>query len=351
MMERYSRRNVFRLGIVGTVVVLAIVLAALQVRSLPFVSSAAGYRALFLDAGGLQVGAPVRVAGVDAGHVTGIDIDGAAVAVSFTVDAPVRLGELTRVDIATATVLGARNLRVTPAGDGQLRPGTTIGTDSTTSPYQLTEALGDLTDRSERIDSEQLAESMRVLTSTLRRVPDDVAAAVDGVGRLSAAVAERDDSLRDLLGSAETVTALLAERSGQIDGLLTDANSVLGELQDRRAVLDALFDNVTVLSRHLDGVVTDNEAQLAPTLASLQSVLTVVQSNRDSITSAIDRLGPYITELGEAVSSGPFFNSYIQNLIPGQIIAPFVRAALGMGPAPGDNSTVNPLSALNGTPP
>ncbi|MGW0041625.1 MCE family protein [Rhodococcus sp. NPDC003348] len=350
MNERYRQRNTLRLGIIGTVLVLAAVLAGLQVRSLPFVASGAGYRALFLDTGGLRVGDAVRVAGVDAGRVTAIEIEGAAVAVAFRLDAPVRLGDRTRVDIATATVLGAKNLRVTPGGENPLRPGATIGTESTTSPYQLTEALGDLTDRAERIDTDRLAESMRVLTSTLRRVPDDVRAAVDGVGRLSATVADRDESLRGLLASAESVTGVLAERSGQIDTLLTDATAVLGELRDRRAVIDTLFDNVSALSRQLDGLVADNEAAIGPTLASLQSVLAVLQTNRASVAAAIERLGPYITELGEAVSSGPFFNSYIQNLIPGQVIAPFVRAALGLGPAPGENSTVNPLSALDGAP-
>ena len=127
------------------------VLAGLQVRSLPFVASGAGYRALFLDTGGLRVGDAVRVAGVDAGRVIGMEIEGAAVAVAFRLDAPVRLGNRTRVDITTATVLGAKNLRVTPGGENPLRPGSTIGTESTTSPYQLTEALGDLTDRAERI--------------------------------------------------------------------------------------------------------------------------------------------------------------------------------------------------------
>lgn len=327
-------RNTLRLGIIGTVLVLAVVLAAVQVSSLPFVSAAASYRALFLDTGGLRVGAPVRIAGVDAGRVTDIAIAGAAVAVSFRVDAPTPLGNRTRVDIATATVLGAKNLRVTPQGDDPLAPGATIGTESTTSPYQLVEALGDLTDRTEEIDTDRLAESLRVLTSTLRETPDDVQATVDAVGHLSATVADRDESLRDLLASAEQVTGVLAQRSDRITTLLGDANTVLGELDSRRRMVDTLFDNVTALSTQLSGLVADNEARIAPTLTSVQSVLAVLQQNRESIASAIERLGPYITELGEAVSSGPFFNSYIQNLIPGQVIAPFVAAALGLPQAP-----------------
>ena len=60
----------------------------------------------------------------------------------------------------------------------------------------------------------------------------------------------------------------------------------------------------------------------------LAAVLAVLERNRDNIALAIDRLGPYATELGEAVASGPFFNSYIQNLLPMQIIEPALTRAL-----------------------
>ena len=46
-------------------------------------------------------------------------------------------------------------------------------------------------------------------------------------------------------------------------------------------------------------------------------------------------LGNYAMSLGESVSSGPFFKSYIANLLPGQFVQPFIDAAfsdLGLDP-------------------
>ena len=61
---------------------------------------------------------------------------------------------------------------------------------------------------------------------------------------------------------------------------------------------------------------------------SVDAVLDVLTRNRENIALAIARLGPYATELGEAVTSGPFFNSYIQNLLPTELIEPALTDAL-----------------------
>ncbi len=334
MMRGNDTRDPFRAGLVGTTVILLAVLATLNIEALPFLSSHSTYRALFTDSGGLRTGDVVEVAGVDCGSVRRIGIEGATVAVDFDLGCGVTPGRDTTARIATATVLGARHLRLQPAGTGALRPGDTIGVERTTSPYNLTDALSDLDRTAGNIDTDQLSRSMRVLAGTLQQTPDDIRAAVDGVGRLSATIAERDQQLRDLLAHAGKVTEVLSQRSGQLNTLIIDAGAVLGELQDRRAAVSTLFTNVSALATQLNGLVRDNEAQLGPTLDRVNAVLGILRENSDNIATAIGRLGPYMTELGEAVASGPFFNSYIQNLIPGQIIAPYVDAALGP-PAPG----------------
>lgn len=327
-MKQFREMNPTRVGVIGTVALIVLVLCALNVRSLPFFDTGATYRARFVDAGGLNTGDAVQVSGKDAGRVTSIDIDHDAVAVTFTVDRQVVLGTDTGVEIATATALGARNLRVRPAGPGRLEPGSTIDVDRTTAPYQLTDALGDLTDTASELDTAQLRTSMQVLSETLRDTPDDVGAAVDGVMRLSETVASRDASLRELLTHAEQVTAVLAERSDSIDSLIVDADVVLAELDRRRGALGTLFANVDALSVEISNLIADNQAQLAPTLTKVNAVLDILNRNRDNIALAIERLGPYATELGEAVASGPFFNSYIQNLLPMQIIEPALTQAL-----------------------
>ncbi|WP_024795777.1 MCE family protein [Tomitella biformata] len=328
-MRQARELNPIPIGIIGTVVIALLTLAALNLRALPFVDSATGYRALVTETAGLSVGDPVQVAGVTVGSVREVHIEGATVAITFGVDDAIEMGEQTRADIATATVLGTKLLRVTPAGEGRLDKGATIPLERTSSPYQLTNALGDLTDTAREIDSGQLSDSMRELAGVLRETPEDLSAALDGVTRLSQTVASRDESLRELLEHAENATGALAQRSEQVEALLVDGDAVLVELIRRAAAIESLSTQIGTLSQQLTGLVADNRDQLSPALAHLESVLAMLNANRDDIAGAIERLGPYVTELGEAVASGPYFNSYIQNLLPGQLIEPFVRAALG----------------------
>ncbi|KQR98238.1 mammalian cell entry protein [Williamsia sp. Leaf354] len=337
MMNRYDRVDTVRTGAVGLIVTVLVAVAAGNVATLPFLSSEREYTAQFADAGGLQVGAEVEVAGVASGRVRSIDLDGAHVEVAFTVSGNPSLGESTRASIATATVLGTRNLRLTSEGGGALRAGSEIPLARTTSPYDLSTILGDLARSTAATDTDQLADSFRALDDTLSQTPDDLRSAVDGVGRLSQTVAARDADLRSLLDRARRVTGVLAQQSEQINTLVLAADEILGELDRRRQTVETLFANVSALARSLTDLVRDNRAQLTPTLTRVNSVLGVLRDNRDNIGKALADLGPYVTELGEAVASGPFFSSYITNLIPGQIIEPFIRDAMARQglPTPG----------------
>jgi len=111
------------------------------------------------------------------------------------------------------------------------------------------------------------------------------------------------------------------------------------------------------VANQLTGLVKDNETQLAPTLARLNSVLDVLQKNKDNLRDGIDGLVKFQATLGEAVSSGPFFNAYVQNLIPGNSLKPLVDAALapyldkpagGAAPAPAATPAPAPAPAPGG---
>src|ERR1035437_1226423 len=173
-----------------------------------------------------------------------------------------------------------------------------------------------------------MGDSLKTLAATLRNTPADLRSALTGLSRLSTSINSRDAMLQDLLGNAESVTSVLSERSTQLNTLILDGNSLLSELDRRRGVLSELFVNVQAVANQLTGLVKDNEAQLAPTLARMNSVLAVLEKNKDNLTQGIEELVKFEATLGEAVSSGPFFNAYVQNLIPGTTMKPLIDAAL-----------------------
>lgn len=329
----FSERNPVLIGGIGVVAVAGTVLAALQYDNLPFLGGARGYTAYFSEAGGLQSGAAVQVAGYQVGEVSSVDLDGDRVLITFDVDKDIRLGEQTEANIRTKSLLGAKVLEVTPRGAGHLSAAIPI--DRTKAPYELPDALGDLTTTIDGLDTDAVSGSLATLAETFRDTPPQLRAAVQGVGRFSEILSTRDTALRNLLADANTATAVLSERASDIAALVANSNALLAELRTQTDALAQISTNLSALAHQMKGFIDDNQAQLKPTLDKLNVVLSIVDKHKAGLQQAIKYLNQYAMSLGESVASGPFFKAYIANLLPGQFIQPFVDAAfsdLGLDP-------------------
>ena len=322
-MNKPRERNPVQIGIIGLVVAASLILAGLQYDKLPFLAGGARYQAQFADAGGLMVGDFVTLSGVNVGKVEKVELENTNVLVTFTVDEGVVLGDSTGADIKTNTILGRKSLQVAPDGFGTMQVGDTIPLARTNSPYSLNDALDDLSTAVSELDTNQLNDSLNAMSGALADTPPELRTALAGVTRLSQSINTRDESLRDLLTKAESVTGILSERSGQINSLMVDGNKLLGELDRRRSAISQLIVNVSAVSRQLTGLVQDNEQQMKPTLDQLNKTVEILQRNKDNIGQALDGLGPYATALGESVGSGPFFLAYVANFGMGPVAQTF----------------------------
>jgi phospholipid/cholesterol/gamma-HCH transport system substrate-binding protein len=332
-MKAFSERNPIVIGAIGVTLVAALVLAALQYDKLPFVNSGQTYGAYFTETGGLTTGVPVQISGMRVGEVTAIAIDGAQVLVTFTVGDNISLGDRSEAAIKARTVLGAKVLSVTPRGTEQLTA--PIPTQRTTPPYQLTDALGDLAQTIGELDTHQLSDSLATLTDTFAQTPPELRDAVTAVGRFADTLNHRDIQLRELLTNANKATAVLADHSDQIASLIANTNAVLAQLRTQSSALDAISGHLSALATQLSGFVADNRTQLHGALDKLNGVIDIVQKNKTQVQRSLTMLNAYQLSLGESVSAGPFFKTYITNLLPGQFLQPFIDAAffdLGLDP-------------------
>jgi phospholipid/cholesterol/gamma-HCH transport system substrate-binding protein len=332
-MKSFSERSPKVIGAIGVALTAVVVVSGLQYKKLPFFESNRQYSAYFAEAGGLRSGAAVQVAGFRVGEVSSIDLDGSQVLIKFSVDKSVHLGERTEASVRTKSLLGAKVLEITPRGDGQLS--TTIPADRTRPPYQLPDALGDLSATISGLNTTQVSDALGTLAQTFQDTPPQLRIAVEGVARFSQTLNDRDTELRNLLANANKSTAVLADRSQQIVTLVADTNALLAQLQTQSSALDQISHSLSALAKQLSGFIADNRAQLRPALDKLNGVLTIVDNRRDRIQKTITTANGYVMSLGEAVASGPFFKAYLANLLPGQFVQPFVDAAfsdLGLDP-------------------
>lgn len=325
MTRTFAERDPVKLGVIGTVVLVAVVVGAFVA---PTSFGGRQFVAEFAEVGGLGGGDPVVVSGLKVGTVDGVALDGDRVDVTFSLaDHNVRLGGDTSAAIKAETALGRKELSLTPAGSGELQR---IPLNRTTVPYDVTDALSDVTANVSQVDTGKVSGALDTLSDTFKDTPPQVKAVLDGLSRLSETVNSRDLALRDLLLHANNVSGVLAKRDDQLVKILTQGSTLLAELNQRGAAIRSLLTNSVAVSDQLSGLVADNKAQLDPSLKQLDDLLTVLQQNRDHLDEVLNRTGPLVRELGEAVGSGPFADTQVGNLVPTNLV-PLLPELLARG--------------------
>jgi phospholipid/cholesterol/gamma-HCH transport system substrate-binding protein len=352
-MKSFQERNAIVIGVIGVLAIAVVLLTAVNYTKLPFVNRDKVYQAYFAEAGGLRTGSAVEVSGFAVGAVASIKLERGQLLVKFTVADNVRLGDRTEAAIKTKSLLGAKILDISPRGNGtQTAP---IPMERTTSPYQLPDALGDLSATISGLNTNQLSDSLSVLANTFKDTPPDLKVAVQGVARFSQTLDSRDAELRNLLSNAKKATGVLSQRSDEVVTLIVDTDALLLQLRSQSMALEQISTNVSAVTRQLKRFIDENKQTFKPALDKLNDVLTIIDNRKEAVQKAIKGVNIYAMSLGESVSSGPFFKAYVANLLPGQFVQPFVDAAfsdLGLDPhvlLPSDRS--DPQTGQPATPP
>ncbi|HEV7850769.1 MAG TPA: MCE family protein [Mycobacterium sp.] len=342
-MDRYRGSQLIQAGIIGVVLMILIIIAGLQPDRLLEYATGIKYQAVFTEAGGLVEGNDVTVSGTKVGAVSSIELDNGDALVTFTIAGKAALGSETTAHIRTGTLLGERVLALESSGSGTLDHQKPIPVTRTSSPYSLTDAVSELTANTAATNTDTLNQSLDTLATTLDQISPQLGPTFDGLSRLSRSLNDRNESLAELLKTAGDVTGILSGRSQQVNTLILNANDLLAVLNERREAIVSLLANTSAVSRELTGVVADNEQKLAPTLERLNRVNAMLIKNRDNISKAIPGLSKYELTQGEIVSNGAYYNAFIPNISPAQILQPFLdyvfgfRRGVGAGQPP-DNA-------------
>lgn len=328
-MLKYRNPRLVRSGFVGLVLLTLIVAVGLQPEVLWSLATQATYRALLSEAGGLTAGNKVKVSGVDVGTVTDVSLRGLQPLITFKVNGTVRLGADTSAHVRTGSLLGERVLVLDSAGNETLHPFAVIPLTRTSSPYSLTDAVGDLTRNTAATDTATLNQSLDTLAATIDQITPQLGPTFDGLTRLSKSLNGRNQTLRQLLSSTSDITGVLAERSNQLNELILNADDLVGVLAQRRQAIIDLLANTSAVAKQLSGLIHDNEQQLAPTLDKLNAVAAMLERSRDNIAKMLPSLAKFQITLGETVANGFYYNAYVPDLLPGNILQPFLDYAFG----------------------
>src|SRR5690606_11435260 len=246
-----------RNGLKGIIILLLVIGVGQSFASVPMLFATPTYYAQFYDTGGIKAGDKVRIAGVDVGLVRSATIDGDKVRIGFTLGG-VQIGTDSRASIRTDTILGRENIEIEPRGTEPLRTNGVLAIGQTTTPYQIYDALFDVTKAATEWDTRTVRESLNVLSETIDQTYPHLSAALDGVARFSDTIGKRDEQITQLLANANKIAEVLGDRGGQINALLVNAQTLLGAINERTQAVDLLLQRISQVSTQVRGFIDDN---------------------------------------------------------------------------------------------
>jgi phospholipid/cholesterol/gamma-HCH transport system substrate-binding protein len=317
--------NRVRGGLMGILILLLIIGVGQSFTSVPMLFAQPTYYAYFSDTGGLSGGDKVRIAGVDVGKVKSFEIEGDKVKIGYSLSGT-QIGTDSRAAIRTDTILGRKNLEISPRGNTALQANAVLPLGQTTTPYQIYDAFFDLTKAASGWDTETVKRSLNVLSETIDQTYPHLSAALDGVARFSDTIGKRDEDVRKLLANANKIAGVLGNRSEQINALLTNAQTLLAAVNERSYAVSMLLERVSQFSTQVTGFVNDNP-NLNKVLEQLRTISDTLKDRKFDLVDVLSTLSKFTASLAEAIASGPFFKVMIVNLLPPWLLQPFVDAA------------------------
>lgn len=329
-MKPFRERNTAVIGVIGLAIIGALMLASFRADRLPIIGSGDVYKAEFGEIGGLKDGNEVRVAGVSVGQVSGIELKGDKVLVTFKIDKGTALGDQTTADIRVRTLLGAEFLALQPVGERVLRKDSTIPLARTDAPYNVVEAFSQLSETTGAIDTDQLATALDTLSDVAAAAPEEFRGAINGVSDLSRNLADRDDQINTLLVNLNKVSRAINSKDDELVTLFEDSDVLFRAISDRRDSIHQLLVATQRISTELRALVKDTRADLKPALQRLDTVTDLLVRNKESLDEALRQFPAFTNVFANALGTGPWFDTFLGGMPPNLGVAQQLKDALGV---------------------
>jgi phospholipid/cholesterol/gamma-HCH transport system substrate-binding protein len=245
----------------------------------------------------IYVGSDVRILGVNVGRVTAVTPEGNSVRVDMKYDAQYKVPSDAKAVIVTPTLVADRFVQLTPAwsgGDQLMADGADIALPDTGVPVELDRIYASLRDLSEALGPNGVNKD-----GTLDHVLQAGAHALKGKGELGnemltdlAAAAqtfgEGSGDLFDTVSQLAQLTGTLADNDKVVRAFIRDLAGVSSQLVDERTEIQQALGAVAHAVGTVKSFVHDNRQALVTDVQKLTRVMNTINSERDSIDTALE---------------------------------------------------------------
>ncbi|GJF16022.1 Mce family protein Mce3B [Mycolicibacterium cyprinidarum] len=287
------RADALRLAVFLTVCLLGVFGLFAVFGQMRFGEKTHTYQAEFINVTGLETNDFVRIAGVEVGKVTKVEIQPDTTAlVEFSADDSVVLTEGSRAVIRYSDLIGGRYLALEEgAGATQrLKPGDTIPLARTSPALDLDALIG----------------GFRPLFRALD--PDQVNALS---GQLVSALQGQGGTINSFLAQTAALTSTLANRDQLIGSVIVNLNTVLGSLGDQSDQFGKAVDSLSGLVEGLESRGEDISSGLAYTNAAAGTITDLLAEARPPLQKVVQETD---RSAGIVVADHEYFDNLLNTL-------------------------------------
>lgn len=238
------------------------------------------YQADFSDAGGLEEGNFVFIAGVRVGQVTGVELLEDRVRVEFSSEAPPFPVD-SSADIIIQNAVGKRAIRINVGSAGEkVSPGFRIPLERNGDPVDLPQ----LGDESAELLTELDVAKLQELTTALADIADtsneDLSRLLVGIEDVSQIIVDRRTELERLLQEGSDLITAVDEVDQDIVRIIDAFGSTLDRLDERRGDVQRLLTETVDATDTANALLLDREQQIDQLLTDLHTDLEVVDAHQ-----------------------------------------------------------------------
>ncbi|MFC7487526.1 MCE family protein [Knoellia sp. CPCC 206453] len=245
----------------------------------------ASFSASFAQSGGIFVGSEVTYRGVKVGRVTGLELEKDGVLVQAQLDRGSEVPKDTLAIVENRSAVGEQYLDLQPRSFGGpvLASGDTIPRKDTAYPIRVDELLLDVDKTVKSVDQDDLRTVIDELGAGFEGSGPDLARLIDNGNLLTQAAIDALPETVRLLQQSKTVLDTQRDTAPQIKNFSTDFANLSETLQKSDTDLRLILDRGVVASKELEGLIKDNQSNLATLIANLITIGQVTTSRIDGI--------------------------------------------------------------------
>ncbi|AEF39326.1 MCE family protein [Hoyosella subflava] len=289
------------IGLVGIALVGALFVGASVLPQVTYLLRTTSYSVELAESGGLSPGDPIYVAGVPAGKVDQIVLDGPNVRADFRVERRITLGERTTAAVKLRTVLGKMYLEIKPNGVGELDDNT-IPLARSSVPFSLDEIARAAHESTEGLNFDQLGQLTELTVEALPENPEVMRDAITTLNATAALINDSGDQIEQVLTLARDVASIVDAQQSNFDSLLVQGSVILQSLADRHVMLVRLTQGLETVAGQLDELFQDRPG-LIP---NLRNVMRTLADQAATLETILEQGAPAFQKVADVTGSGPW---------------------------------------------